>query len=100
MVVATAAAYAVVVGALSLLRYESFASDFDHGIFAQYVWLLGHLDEPFNTVNLRTLLGDHVEPGIAVLAPLGALGDRGAGDPRRAGARPRCHGAPPLPARP
>ena len=74
VVVATAAAYAVVVGALSLLRYESFASDFDHGIFAQYVWLLGHLDEPFNTINLRTLLGDHVEPGIAVLAPLGALG--------------------------
>jgi uncharacterized membrane protein len=74
VVVGVAAAYAVVVGTLALLRYESFASDFDHGIFSQYVWLLGHLHDPFNTIVLRTLLGDHVEPGIALLAPLGALG--------------------------
>ena len=74
VVVLVAAAYAVVVGTLALLRYASFASDFDHGIFSQYVWLLGHLHEPFNTINLRTLLGDHVEPGIALLAPLGTLG--------------------------
>ena len=56
-----------------MLRYEAFASDFDHGIFTQYVWLLGHLHEPFNTIVLRTLLGDHVEPGIVLLAPLGTL---------------------------
>ena len=74
VVVGAASAYALVVATLALLRYESFASDFDHGIFSQYVWLLGHLHEPFNTINLRTLLGDHVEPGIAVLAPLGTLG--------------------------
>jgi uncharacterized membrane protein len=74
VVVGVSAAYALVVGTLALLRYESFASDFDHGIFSQYVWLLGHLHEPFNTINLRTLLGDHVEPGIALLAPLGTLG--------------------------
>ena len=74
VVLAVSAAYALVVGTLALLRYESFASDFDHGIFSQYVWLLGHFHEPFNTVNLRTLLGDHVEPGIALLAPLGTLG--------------------------
>ena len=74
VVLGVAALYALVVGALALLRYESFASDFDHGIFSQYVWLLGHLHEPFNTIVLRTLLGDHVEPGIALLAPLGTLG--------------------------
>jgi uncharacterized membrane protein len=74
VVVAVAAVYALVVGVLALLRYASFASDFDHGIFSQYVWLLGHLHEPFNTIVLRTLLGDHVEPGIALLAPLGTLG--------------------------
>ena len=74
VVVAVAAAYAAAVGTLAVLRYESFASDFDHGIFSQYVWLLGRLHEPFNTINLRTLLGDHVEPGIALLAPLGTLG--------------------------
>lgn len=74
VVVGVAAAYALAVATLALLRYEAFASDFDHGIFTQYVWLLGHLHEPFNTVVLRTLLGDHVEPGIALLAPLGTLG--------------------------
>jgi uncharacterized membrane protein len=74
LVLAVAGLYALVVGALALLRYESFASDFDHGIFSQYVWLFGHLEEPFNTINLRTLLGDHVEPGLALLAPLGTLG--------------------------
>ena len=74
VVLGVAGLYALVVGALALLRYESFASDFDHGIFSQYVWLLGNLKEPFNTINLRTLLGDHVEPGIALLAPLGTLG--------------------------
>ena len=74
VVLGTAGAYALAVATLALLRYEAFASDFDHGIFTQYVWLLGHLHEPFNTVVLRTLLGDHVEPGIALLAPLGTLG--------------------------
>ncbi|MBA2294971.1 MAG: DUF2079 domain-containing protein, partial [Actinobacteria bacterium] len=74
VVTGIAVGYAIAVGTLSVLRYESFASDFDHGIFSQYVWLLGRLHEPFNTINLRTLLGDHVEPGIAVLAPLGTLG--------------------------
>jgi uncharacterized membrane protein len=74
VVLGVAAAYALVVGTLAVLRYESFASDFDHGIFTQYVWLFGHLHEPFNTIVLRNLLGDHVEPGIALLAPLGALG--------------------------
>ncbi len=74
VVLGVAGLYALVVGTLALLRYESFASDFDHGIFSQYVWLLGHLHEPFNTINLRTLLGDHVEPGIALLAPLGTVG--------------------------
>jgi len=76
IVLGVAGLYALVVGALALLRYESFASDFDHGIFSQYVWLLGHLHEPFNTINLRTLLGDHVEPGIALLAPLGPTAAR------------------------
>jgi uncharacterized membrane protein len=74
VVLGVSAAYALVVGTLALLRYQSFASDFDHGIFSQYVWLLGRFHEPFNTINLRTLLGDHVEPGIALLAPLGTLG--------------------------
>jgi len=74
VVVILAALYALVVGTLAVVRYQAFASDFDHGIFTQYTWLLGHLHEPFNTVVLRNLLGDHVEPGIALLAPLGTIG--------------------------
>ena len=74
VVLGVACLYAATLGVMSVLRYEAFASDFDHGIFSQYVWLLGQLKEPFNTVNLRFLLGDHVEPGIALLAPLGTLG--------------------------
>ena len=83
VVLGVAGLYALLVGTLALLRYESFASDFDHGIFSQYVWLLA-LHEPFNTINLRTLLGDHVEPGIALLAPLGTIG----GAPGRSSCRP------------
>jgi uncharacterized membrane protein len=74
VVLAATVVYAIVVGALAVLRYESFASDFDHGIFSQYLWLFGNLHEPFNTINLRTLLGDHVEPILILLAPLGTLG--------------------------
>lgn len=74
VVIACSTAYAVVVSTLAVLRYEAFATDFDHGIFSQYVWLLGTLRRPFNTIVLRDLLGDHVEPGLALLAPLGTLG--------------------------
>ncbi len=73
-VIAVAGGYAAAVAALSLLRYEVFASDFDHGIWTQYVWLLGHLRDPFNTIDLRTLFADHVEPGLVLLAPLGTAG--------------------------
>lgn len=79
VVLAASAAYGVVVATLSLLRYEAFASDFDHGIFSQYVWLFGNLHEPFNTINLRWLPGDHVEPTLALFAPLGTLGIGSAG---------------------
>ncbi len=74
IVLAVSGVYAVAIGALAILRYVSFASDFDHGIFSQYVWLFGHFKEPFNTINLRFVLGDHVEPGLALLGPLGTLG--------------------------
>ena len=74
VVAAAAAVYAATLVSLSILRYEAFASDFDHGIFSQYMWLLGTFREPFNTINLRILPGDHVEPGLVLLAPLGTLG--------------------------
>lgn len=74
VVLAAAVVYALAVGALALARHEAFASDFDLGIFTQYTWLLGHLHDPFNTIVLRDLLGDHVEPGLVLLAPLGTLG--------------------------
>ncbi len=69
-----AGVYAVVLSAVSVAQYLTYTTGFDHAIFSQYVWLLGHGENPFNTVNGRFLLGDHVEPGLALLSPLGALG--------------------------
>ena len=59
---------------LSLHRLERLGGGFDLAIFTQYTWLLGHGLDPFNTINGKPLLGDHVEPGLVLFAPLGALG--------------------------
>ena len=66
--------YAVVLSIVSILRYRYYLTGNDHAIFTQYVWLFGHAASPFNTINGRFLFGDHVEPGIALLAPIGAIG--------------------------
>ena len=65
--------YAVVLSAVSVAKYMTFTTEWDHAIFTQYVWLLGHAISPLNTLNGRFLLGDHVEPGLAFLAPVGLL---------------------------
>ncbi len=59
---------------LSLVRLDRNGGGLDLAIFTQYTWLLGHGIDPFNTVNGKPLLGDHIEPGLALFAPLGALG--------------------------
>ena len=56
VVLGLAALYALVVGTLAVVRYQAFASDFDHGIFTQYTWLLGHLHDPFNTIVLSAVI--------------------------------------------
>jgi uncharacterized membrane protein len=71
---AGAAVYAIVLSFVSWLRYEAFLPEGDLGVFGQLVWLLGHLDEPFSSVALRPMLGDHWEPALGLLAPLGTLG--------------------------
>ena len=68
------AAYAATLATVSLHRLERLGGGFDLAIFTQYTWLLGHGLDPFNTINGKPLLGDHVEPGLALFAPLGALG--------------------------
>jgi uncharacterized membrane protein len=79
LVIAAAAFYAVVLSAVSVAKYVTFATAWDHAIFTQYVWLLAHGESPFNTLNGRFLLGDHVEPGLVVLAPLGLVGGTAVG---------------------
>lgn len=74
LVLLGAGVYSVVLSAVSVAQYVTFTTAWDHAIFTQYVWLLGHGESPLNTVNGRFLLGDHVEPGLALLAPLGTLG--------------------------
>ena len=68
-----AIAYAVLLTALSLKRLHDFHAGYDLAIFDQLTWLLGHLHDPFSTVRGRAMLADHFEPGLVVLAPLGAL---------------------------
>ena len=74
LVIAGAAVYAAVLSVVSVAKYVTFTTEWDHAIFTQYVWLLGHGASPLNTLNGRFLLGDHVEPGLALLAPLGVFG--------------------------
>jgi uncharacterized membrane protein len=79
IVVAAAVVYSCVVSAVTVWKFVAFATGWDHAIFTQYVWLLGHGASPLNTLNGRFLLGDHVEPGLALLAPLGLVGGTAAG---------------------
>ena len=74
-----AGVYALVLSVVSVAKYVTFTTEWDHAIFTQYLWLLGHGASPLNTLNGRFLLGDHVEPGLAFLAPLGAVGGTSAG---------------------
>lgn len=73
LVVTGAAVYTVVLSVVSVAKYVTFTTEWDHAIFTQYIWLLSRAASPFNTVNGRFLLGDHVEPGVLLLAPLGWL---------------------------
>lgn len=69
------AAYAVVLSAASIERYDRFESyGYDLGIFSQAIWLLSHGHAPFSTIRGRDLFADHFQPGLALLAPLGRLG--------------------------
>lgn len=73
VVLLAAAVFTVVLTALALKRHHDFHSGYDLAIFDQLTWLLGHLHDPFSTVRGREMLADHFEPGVALLAPLGAL---------------------------
>ena len=52
----------------------------DAAIYDQQVWLLANWHEPFSTVLNRHMLGEHFQPGLALLVPLYWLG---AGIPSR-----------------
>ena len=70
---ALAVGYALVLSVVTVLALEAFVVEHDMGAYAQYLWLMGHLDNPFGTIALRPMLEDHFEPTFALLAPLGAL---------------------------
>ena len=73
VVIAGAGVYTLVLSTVSVAKYVTFTTEWDHAIFTQYLWLLGHGASPLNTLNGRFLLGDHIEPGLALLAPLGVV---------------------------
>lgn len=80
LVVAVAAAgYFLILATVTVLKLVGFTAEHDLGIFAQYLWLLGHGHEPFGTIALRPMLDDHFNPTFGLLAPLGTLGIQAAG---------------------
>jgi uncharacterized membrane protein len=74
VVTALAVAYALVLSAVTIGKLVGFTAKHDLGIFAQYIWLLGHFRSPFGTIALRPMLDDHFDPTLALLAPLGSIG--------------------------
>lgn len=71
-----ALAYALIFGALSLLRHESFHSGgFDVGIFDQVIWnsLHGRLFENSIRIDAPSFLAQHFSPLLLMLVPLYAV---------------------------
>ena len=70
-------AYIGLVFGLVVERYQHFQAGYDLAIFDQLTWLLARLDDPFSTVRGLPMLGDHFQPGLALLAPLSVVGPWG-----------------------
>jgi uncharacterized membrane protein len=77
IVCAAAVVYAVGLSLLSIVKYRYYLTGADHAIFIQYVWLFGHAADPLNTLDGRFVFGEHMQPGLALLAPIGAIGHVG-----------------------
>jgi uncharacterized membrane protein len=69
-----AAVYAVLLSLESLADHYGFGTGVDAAIYDQQVWLLANWHEPFSTVLNRHMLGEHFQPGLALLVPLYWLG--------------------------
>ena len=55
---------------ITWLRHRAwFSQNYDIGIFDQAMWLLSHLREPFVTVRVINVFGDHASFNLVVLAP-------------------------------
>jgi uncharacterized membrane protein len=66
--------YAVLFSIESLAEHRGFRTGFDAALYDQYVWLLANFHEPFSTVINRPMLGEHTQPGLALLVPMYWLG--------------------------
>jgi uncharacterized membrane protein len=68
------AVYTILLSLESLADYYGFRTGVDSAIYDQQVWLLANWHEPFSTVLNRHMLGEHFQPGLALLVPLYWLG--------------------------
>lgn len=76
---ALAAAYAVMMSIVCLIRHEVFHSTFDHAAFSQIIWSTLQGEWFFSSVKGNTsYLGDHFSPIVALFSPLFLVWD----DPR------------------
>jgi uncharacterized membrane protein len=66
--------YTVVLTIESVWRHDHFLTTFDLGVYDQAVWLLASGHDPFLSIVQSPLLGDHFQPGVALLVPLYWLG--------------------------
>ena len=62
--------YAVVLSSEAVSAHRAFVTGFDTALYDQLLWLLANGSEPFSTIVSRPMLGDHFQPGLALLTPL------------------------------
>ena len=56
--------------AITWLRHRAwFSQNYDIGIFDQAMWLISHFREPFVTVRVINIFGDHANFALIILAP-------------------------------
>jgi uncharacterized membrane protein len=70
VIAALVAAFAAVGAVASVVRYDHLASGLDLGIFDQAIWHYSRFEAPFSSITGENVLGDHLHPLIATLAPL------------------------------
>ncbi len=66
--------YVPVLSAEAISAHRAFVTGFDTALYDQYLWLLANGHDSFSTIVSKPMLGDHFQPGLALITPLYWLG--------------------------